>query len=915
MIDACTEKRPKKSNRRIGEILAIMLFFIARGARAEHSLNIDDVMKLTTLSQVSPSPDGDYVASVVIRPPDESGVYGRTFYELDPARADIWLTSRSGVRRNLTKGAPTAAGFWCATWSPDGQRLAMLSTKPEGSEPRGGDNVRLYIWDRRSDTISRVSDTPIFSQTMGGSPLYKVELRGGAGGDVTHTCGPESNAPFLWLDNNRLLAMAMPKGSTSGLLDAYSRALKQDAETLDKLRAGVEPDVTAVGSGSERVAAEDSAANQGSLVVFDVVKHVSRAVSGIPIYPFRGQLQLFVSPDESKAAVLATTGAIQPRAGEHFAYPYDAWSTEKRLGFVNLETLAPVRWVDDMPKDAPLALDLLAWSPDSQRLAFRAHSDPATRALALFAASPADLGVRRLSPPTISISGNAAGTNDGTDAPVFWIDAHRLIARGVDPAKDLSPWDWYRASLGRIASPRVDWWLLSDDAQPSDLTAGLAKAPTILWRAPGRGRFTGIGNGTLWSIDVTRRRVARYPGISIPGMASLLWSGDPDQPSAYILIAGTKANSDDDTLDYRLIQPGKSGPIVRSVTLPGATATFDDFDAATGTVFADNRTRHGLFVNAIDTATGKSRELLALNTPLADVKWGRTMLVDYLGDEGEKLHAGVILPPDYQPGQKYPTLVWVYAGSIIRNLHDFFLDPYMPGFYNLQLYAAKGYVVLIPSMPLSHDLVRDDYIDLPKGTLPAVSKLVDLGVADPDRLAVMGQSYGGFSVYSLLTYTNRFKAGIAIAGISDLVSDYGHFDPTARGYPGIEHEKSDNWGLAEGGQIGMGRPPYEDMWHYWRNSPLNYVDRVNTPLLMIHGEQDIRGPMSQAEQFFFSLYRQGKTARLLRYWGEGHGLRLSPADTRDIYTEIVAWLDKYIGSKAVLPKSDPQKLARRAVGQ
>jgi dipeptidyl aminopeptidase/acylaminoacyl peptidase len=165
-----------------------------------------------------------------------------------------------------------------------------------------------------------------------------------------------------------------------------------------------------------------------------------------------------------------------------------------------------------------------------------------------------------------------------------------------------------------------------------------------------------------------------------------------------------------------------------------------------------------------------------------------------------------------------------------------------------------------------------------------------MGIADPERLAVMGQSYGGFSAYSLVTYTNRFKAAIAMAGLTDLVSLYGEFDRTARGYPGIEHQKSVNWGLAEQGQVSMGVPPWEDLWRYLRNSPINFVDRVQTPLLLIHGEQDLRGPITQAEQFFYALYRQGKRAKLLRYWGEDHGLRQSPANVREIVDEIFAWL-------------------------
>jgi dipeptidyl aminopeptidase/acylaminoacyl peptidase len=147
-------------------------------------------------------------------------------------------------------------------------------------------------------------------------------------------------------------------------------------------------------------------------------------------------------------------------------------------------------------------------------------------------------------------------------------------------------------------------------------------------------------------------------------------------------------------------------------------------------------------------------------------------------------------------------------------------------------------------------------------------------------------------VYALVGQTNRFKAAVTMAGLTDLTSLVGEFDPTARGYAGIEHEKSDNW--AETGQFGEPAPPWIDAAGYGRNSPLSYVANVTTPLLMIHGEFDIRGPQTQAEQFFYALYAQGKTARLLRYGGESHNLAQSPANIRDAFANVIAWFDRYL---------------------
>ncbi len=217
----------------------------------------------------------------------------------------------------------------------------------------------------------------------------------------------------------------------------------------------------------------------------------------------------------------------------------------------------------------------------------------------------------------------------------------------------------------------------------------------------------------------------------------------------------------------------------------------------------------------------------------------------------------------------------------------------MPGIFNLNLYAAKGYVVLVPSIPLDGPNGRSDVLQrIPDGVLPAVDRLVALGIVDPNRLGVLGQSFGGYSVYSLVGQTDRFKAGVAIAGDTDLAATFEEFDPTSRGYPGIEHEKSDNWLIAD--QFGLPSPPWRDEERYSRNSPISFVDRVNTPLLMIHGDLDIRSAPSQAERFFYALYAQGKTAELVRYGGESHSLAQSPANVRDAFERIIGWFARYI---------------------
>ncbi len=217
-------------------------YLVRIDAQQRHALTLDDVLDTRRIDQAVLSPDGNWIATIVQRPARAGEVYGRLPYEIDPTRTDLWiLDTRTGARSVVTNGFPDAAGFWCASWSPDNRHVALLSTQPAKGEPRGGDNVRLYVWDRITGAITRMGDAPVMSQTRYGGALDKLDLRGGAiKRGSAHACRPgEDNAPFLWLDSNRLLVVTLPQGQVSGVLDQYSRPFAEAARTAARLRVGI----------------------------------------------------------------------------------------------------------------------------------------------------------------------------------------------------------------------------------------------------------------------------------------------------------------------------------------------------------------------------------------------------------------------------------------------------------------------------------------------------------------------------------------------------------------------------------------------------------------------------------------------------------------------------------------------------
>ena len=127
-----------------------------------------------------------------------------------------------------------------------------------------------------------------------------------------------------------------------------------------------------------------------------------------------------------------------------------------------------------------------------------------------------------------------------------------------------------------------------------------------------------------------------------------------------------------------------------------------------------------------------------------------------MSDDGEALHGALLLPSKYQKGQRYPLVVWVYGGELESNRLD--TSGFAYDIVNMQLLATRGYAVLLPDSP-QHD-GGSPMADLAKTVLPGVNKVIEMGIADPERLGVMGHSGGGYSTLALIVQTKRFKGAV-----------------------------------------------------------------------------------------------------------------------------------------------------------
>lgn len=256
--------------------------------------------------------------------------------------------------------------------------------------------------------------------------------------------------------------------------------------------------------------------------------------------------------------------------------------------------------------------------------------------------------------------------------------------------------------------------------------------------------------------------------------------------------------------------------------------------------------------------------------------FGATRLVNWTSNEGVGLKGSLLLPVGFQESKRYPLIVNVYGGSNLSvSLNRWDSAP-----FNMQLFATRGYAVLLPDAPQK---IGTPMQDLAKTVLPGVQKVVELGIADPDHLGLIGYSYGGYSTLALIVQSKRFRAAVDIDGLTNLMNAYAK--------PGIGGGAI---AMIEEGQGKIGSSLWERRDRFIENSPLFYLERVETPLLLIQGASDTTDPPIESEIAFGSLRRLGKEVTYIEYQGDHVPSLWSYVDQVDYCKRVIAWLDKFL---------------------
>jgi dienelactone hydrolase len=284
-----------------------------------------------------------------------------------------------------------------------------------------------------------------------------------------------------------------------------------------------------------------------------------------------------------------------------------------------------------------------------------------------------------------------------------------------------------------------------------------------------------------------------------------------------------------------------------------------------------------VFVGGADLKDAK--KVTDTNPFQSNYAWGHEELIDYKTSQGEHLQGALFYPAGYEAGKKYPMIAYIYERES-DTLHHY-SAPSQRDYYNVGAMVSHGYFVLEPDIAFRP---REPGLSVADCMTAAVKRVIQMGVVDPQKVGVMGHSWGGFDTTFLATHTDIFAAAIAGAPITDLVSNYGNHHWNG-GIAETDH--------IETGQQRMVVPLYEDLQAYIRNSAVFNAQNMKTPLLIEVGDSDGTVFWHQGVELYNIARRAKKNVVLLQYAGEDHGLR-KKNNVMDYQRRIFEWFGYYL---------------------
>ena len=274
------------------------------------------------------------------------------------------------------------------------------------------------------------------------------------------------------------------------------------------------------------------------------------------------------------------------------------------------------------------------------------------------------------------------------------------------------------------------------------------------------------------------------------------------------------------------------------------------------------------------------QRLSTANPQQPDYQWGTVEPIQWTSLDGQLLDGMLYKPEGFDPSQQYPMMVYFYERNA-HNLHRHWAPEPHRSIINFTFYASRGYLIFVPDIPYKIGYPGESAVN---AVLPGVTMLLDQGFVDRDRVGVQGHSWGGYQSAYLITESNLFAAAESGAPVANMISAYGGIRWGSGMSRMFQYERT---------QSRLGGSLWEKPLRYLENSPIFTADKIETPLLIMHNDQDGAVPWYQGIELFVALRRLGKPVWMINYNDEPHW-PTTYANKRDWAIRMQQFFDHYL---------------------
>jgi dipeptidyl aminopeptidase/acylaminoacyl peptidase len=281
-----------------------------------------------------------------------------------------------------------------------------------------------------------------------------------------------------------------------------------------------------------------------------------------------------------------------------------------------------------------------------------------------------------------------------------------------------------------------------------------------------------------------------------------------------------------------------------------------------------------------DPSFGDARKLSSLNPQQREYRWGTAELVEWTSANGEQLEGILYKPEGFDPSKEYPMMTYFYE-QYSDDLHEHYIPQAGRSIINFSFYVSRGYVVFVPDIHYEEGYPGESAM---QSVVPGVTEILSRGYVDRDRVGVQGHSWGGYQIAYMVTKTDLFAAAEAGAPVSNMISAYGGIRWGSGLSRMFQYEET---------QSRIGGSLWDMPMRYIQNSPIFWADRIETPLMMMHNDQDTAVPWEQGIELFVALRRLNKPAWLINYNDAPHW-PTTTARKRDWTRRMQQFFDHYL---------------------